>query len=65
MHLFTKADGFIRVYDCITVMRDISRASHELRRSESKKAKLEELSNNISEMRCELKANELVIERSE
>ena len=26
-----------------------SRASHEIRRSESKKAKLEELSNNISE----------------
>ena len=30
-------------------MRDVSRASHELRRSESKKAKLEELSNNISD----------------
>ena len=30
-------------------MRDVSRASHELRRSESKRAKLEELSNNISE----------------
>ena len=28
-----------------------SRASHELRRSESKKAKLEELSNNVSEGR--------------
>ena len=42
-----------------------SRASHELRRSESEKAKLEELSNNISERRCELKANEPVRERSE
>ena len=30
-----------------------------------KKAKLEELSNNISERRCELKANEPVNERSE
>ena len=28
--------------DCALVMRDVSRASHELRRSESKKAKLEE-----------------------
>ena len=42
-----------------------SRASHELRRSESEKAKLEELSNNISERRRELKANEPVRERSE
>ena len=42
-----------------------SQASHELRRSESKKAKLGELSNNISEKRCELKANEPVSERSE
>ena len=46
-------------------MRYVSRASHELRRSESKKAKLEELSNNISERRCKLKANEPVSERSE
>ena len=54
-------------------MRDASRASHELRRSESKKPKLRELSNNISEKRCELKANEragilsdlLLSERSE
>ena len=30
-----------------------SRASHELCRNESKKAKLEELSNNINERRCE------------
>ena len=30
-------------------MRDVSRASHELRRSESKKAKLKELSSNISD----------------
>ena len=30
-------------------MRDVSRASQELRRSESKNAKLEELSNNISD----------------
>ena len=30
-------------------MRDVRRASHELRRSESKKAKLEELSININE----------------
>ena len=30
-------------------MRDVSQASHELRRSESKKAKLEELSNYISD----------------
>ena len=30
-------------------MRDVSRASHELRSSESKKAKLEELGNNISD----------------
>ena len=29
------------------VMRDVSRASHELRRSESEKARLEELNNNI------------------
>ena len=50
--------GKSRVNDCISVMRDVSRASLELRRSESKKAKLEELSNNISERRCELKANE-------
>ena len=49
MHLFKRADNFLRVYDCLSVMRDFSRASHELRRSESKKAKLEELSNNISE----------------
>ena len=28
--------------DCVSVMRDVSRASHELRRSESEKAKLEE-----------------------
>ena len=33
--------------------------------SESQKAKLEELSNNISERRCELKANEPVSEQSE
>ena len=51
IHLFNRADGFKRVFDCISVMRDVSRASHELRRSESKKAKLEKLSNNISERR--------------
>ena len=28
--------------DCVMVMRDVSRAFHELRRSESKKAKLDE-----------------------
>ena len=33
----------------LITMLDLSRASHELRRSESKKAKLEELSNKISE----------------
>ena len=33
--------------------------------TESKKAKFEELSNNISERRCELKANEPVSEQSE
>ena len=53
------------VNDCISVMRDVSPASLELLRSESKKANLEELSNKISERRCELKANEPVIERSE
>ena len=41
IHLFNRADGFVRVYDCITVMRDVSRASHELPRIESKKAKLD------------------------
>ena len=46
-------------------MPDVSRASHELRRSEPKKAKLKKLSNNISERRCELKANEPVSEQSE
>ena len=46
-------------------MRDVSEASHELRRSELKKAKLKELSNNINEKRCELKANEPVSEQSE
>ena len=65
MHLFKRAVGFIRVYDCISVMRDVGRASHELRRSESKKAMLEERSNNISKRRCELKATEPVNERSE
>ena len=39
------------VSGCISVMRDVSRASYELRRSESKKAKLEELSNNKRERR--------------
>ena len=43
-------------------MRDVSRASHELRRSESKKAELEELSNNISGRLTERKA---VSEQSE
>ena len=42
-----------------------NRPSHELRRSELKKAKLEKLSNNISNRRCELKAKEPVSERSE
>ena len=46
-------------------MRDVSREIHELRGSESKKAKLEELSNKLSKKRCELKANESVSERSE
>ena len=57
--------GNSQVTDCISVMRDVNRASYELRRSDSKKAKLEELSNNISERRCELKANEPVSESSE
>ena len=57
--------GNSQVNDCISVMQDVSQASHDLRRSESKKAKLEELSNNISERRCELKAKEPVSERSE
>ena len=63
--LFNRADGFIRVYDCVFVMGDGSRVSHELRRSVSKKAKLEELSKNICEIRCELKASEPLNERSE
>ena len=42
-----------------------SRPSHELRRRESKKAKVEELSNNLSERRYELKAKEPVSEPSE
>ena len=46
-------------------MRDVSRASHELCRSKSKKAKLEELSNNIKERRCEQKVKEPVSERSD
>ena len=46
-------------------MREVSRASHELRRSKSKRAKLEEVSINISERRCELEANKPVSERSE
>ena len=65
MHLFKRADGFMWVSDCISVMRDVSRASHELRRSESKRRSSIELSNNISERRCEPKANEPVNERSE
>ena len=65
MHIYNRADGFIRVFVCIFVMRDFSRASHELRGRESKKAKLKELSNNISEKRCKLKANEPVNERSD
>ena len=36
MHLFKAADVFLWVCDCISVMRDISRASHELRMGESK-----------------------------
>ena len=44
--------------DCVSVMRDVIRASHELRRNESKNAKLEELINNISERRYEVQANE-------
>ena len=44
-------DGFIRLYDCISVMRDVSRASHELRRSESKRRSSVELSKNLSERR--------------
>ena len=49
-------------------MRDVSRASHELRRKESKKAKLEELSNNIndrSEAKGTLLSDLLLGERSE
>ena len=51
--------------DCVLVMRDVSRASYEFRRSESKKAKLEELSNNIGERRYELKTNRAGEERSD
>ena len=65
MHLFKRADGFMWVYDCISAMRDVIRASQELRRSESKRRSTIELSNNISERRCELKANESVNEGSE
>ena len=57
--------GNSQINDCTSVMRDISRASHDLRKSESKKAELEDLNNNISERRCELKAKEPVSERSE
>ena len=64
MHLFKRADGFIRVYNCISVMRDVSRASHELRGSDSKRRSSIELSSNIGERRCELKASEPVNERS-
>ena len=47
--LWLLCGGNYWVSDCISVMRNDSRAYHELRRSESKKAKLEELSSNISD----------------
>ena len=56
---------FFWVCDCIYVTRDVSRASQELRRSESKKAKLKGLSNIISKKRYERQTNELVKERCE
>ena len=65
LYIFKRADGFTRVYDCISFMRHVSRPSHELRRSESKMLSATELSKNIGEKRCELKASEPVNERSE
>ena len=34
---YAMRDGFMWIYDCIPVMRHVSRASKELRRNESKK----------------------------
>ena len=54
--------AFMWVCDCISVMRYVIRASHELRGSESKKGNARRAEQSYKR---ELKANEPVSERSE